>query len=105
MSTLAPATRKFVRDAMIVAVATSSLFFMVNGTFANPADAFASNGVTTQKVEFKYVTVQAGQTLWSLADELAPNSDPRDWIADVVNLNGLSSVDVQPGLRLALPAN
>ncbi len=50
-----------------------------------------------------YVTVQYGDSLWSLANVYAPNSDPRDWIAEVVLLNALSSVDLTPGQQIALP--
>jgi LysM repeat protein len=53
---------------------------------------------------FTYVTVASGQSLWELAEAIAPTADPRDVIADIVNLNQLQSEDVQPGQRLALPA-
>jgi LysM repeat protein len=53
---------------------------------------------------FAYVTVASGQSLWELAETIAPTADPRDVIADIVNLNQLQSEDVQPGQRLALPA-
>ena len=54
---------------------------------------------------FDYVTIEAGQSLWQLAETIAPSQDPRDVIADIVNLNQLSSEAVQPGQRLALPAD
>jgi LysM repeat protein len=50
------------------------------------------------------VTVQSGDSLWSVASRLAPKADPRDVIADLVNLNGLSSAVVTPGQQLAIPA-
>jgi LysM domain len=56
-------------------------------------------------VQFDYVTVQSGQSLWELAESLAPTADPRDVIADIVSLNQLQSEDVQPGQRLALPTS
>jgi LysM repeat protein len=86
--------RKFFRTAVVVAIATSSLFGFVNGAAANSKAGSA---------EFEYVTISAGQTLWSLAEELAPNSDPQDFMQEVVNLNGLTSTDLKPGQRLALP--
>lgn len=54
-------------------------------------------------VTFHYVTVQSGDSLWSVASRIAPNADPRDVIADLVNLNGLSSAVVTPGQQLAIP--
>lgn len=95
------AGRKFVRDAMIVAVATSALFALVNGTFSNPADA-AKATFTASDASFVYITIESGQTLWTLADKYAPEQDPRDWIANVVALNGLTSGEVHPGQRVAI---
>jgi hypothetical protein len=51
-----------------------------------------------------YVTVQGGETLWRLASTIAPSADPRDVIADIVQLNQLSSSDIQSGQRIAIPA-
>ena len=53
---------------------------------------------------FDYVTVQSGESLWQLAETIAPNADPRDVIADIVSLNQLGSTDIEPGQRLAIPA-
>jgi LysM repeat protein len=49
-----------------------------------------------------YLTVGQGDTLWSLAQDHA-NGDPRDWIAEVVLLNGLTSSELAPGQQIALP--
>ncbi len=38
-----------------------------------------------------------------LAEDLAPSADPRDVMADLVNLNQLVTEEVQPGQRLAIP--
>jgi hypothetical protein len=53
---------------------------------------------------FTWVTLSPGQSLWELAEEIAPTADPREFVADLVALNQLPSADVQPGQRLALPA-
>ena len=54
-------------------------------------------------VSFDYVTVNSGDSMWELAKYYAPGEDPRDWIADVVNLNGLTSTDLVAGQQIALP--
>lgn len=54
--------------------------------------------------DFSYVTVEPGQSLWQLAEAIAPGADPRDVISDVMRLNGLQSSVVHPGERLAIPA-
>jgi hypothetical protein len=89
-----PAARKFFRTAVVVAIATTSIFGFVNGAAANNRAGSA---------DFEYVTISSGQTLWALAEQLAPNADPQDWMQEVVNLNGLTSTDLKPGQRLALP--
>lgn len=50
------------------------------------------------------VTVMAGQSLWELAEELAPEEDPREVIADLVAVNTLVSAEVRPGQQLDIPS-
>lgn len=50
------------------------------------------------------VTLQAGQSLWQLAEDIAPDVDPRDVISDIMSVNQLDSGSVQAGQRLMLPA-
>ncbi|MCW4386778.1 hypothetical protein OH146_13440 [Salinibacterium sp. SYSU T00001] len=50
------------------------------------------------------VTISAGQSLWAVASEVAPNEDPREVIARFVEVNQLDSVEVVPGQRLFVPA-
>lgn len=49
------------------------------------------------------VTVEAGDTLWSLAARVAPHADPRDVVDEITSLNQLTSAVVQPGERLLVP--
>ena len=53
---------------------------------------------------FQYVTVGAGESLWAIAESIAPNDDPRVVIDEIIRLNGLDDALVEPGQRLALPA-
>jgi len=59
---------------------------------------------TSSSGELELVTLQAGQSLWQLAEEIAPDSDPRDVISDILAVNELESGSVQAGQRIALPA-
>ncbi len=52
----------------------------------------------------EYVSVAPGQSLWQLAEQVAPRADPREVVADILALNQLASADVQPGQELAIPA-
>ena len=79
----------------------AALGFAVNGGGAaavNPVSAASLASVT-----FEHVTVQAGESLWQLAAQIAPSVDPRDVVSDIVHLNQLSSAVVQPGQTLAIP--
>jgi LysM repeat protein len=64
----------------------------------------ADGSVAVRSGQYTYTTVQSGESLWQLAQEVAPNADPRDVVADITNLNGLESGVIQPGQRLAIPA-
>jgi len=74
-----------------------ALVFALNGGGA------AASGEKTH-VQFQYVTVESGQSLWTIAEKVAPSADPRDVIADIVSLNQLDSGVVSPGQRLAIPS-
>ena len=43
------------------------------------------------------VTVQPGDTLWSIATRLAPQRDPRAEVADLQQLNHLGGGPLVPG--------
>jgi len=49
------------------------------------------------------VTVHPGDSLWTIAQDVAPDSDPRDVIDDIVRLNALPSSVVDAGQSLAIP--
>lgn len=85
--------RKLFRAVAVLALATSFSVAGITGSLAT--------GQQPEQLEF--ITVEAGDSLWSLASELAPKDDPRDWIADVVAINALDSIDLEPGQQIALP--
>ncbi|MDQ1575751.1 MAG: hypothetical protein QOH55_901 [Microbacteriaceae bacterium] len=80
-----------------VPLVVGALFLALNSGGAVATD-------TSSAVPFRYVTVQSGQSLWSIAAGVAPSADPRDVIADIVSLNQLQSAIVTPGQRVAIPA-
>lgn len=50
------------------------------------------------------LVVAPGQTLWEIALDLAPDSDPRDTVARLRQVNHLRSAEIHEGDRLILPA-
>ncbi len=53
---------------------------------------------------FETVTVFPGDTLWSIAEEVAPAADPRDVVDAIMRLNALPSAQLDAGDTLAIPA-
>lgn len=49
------------------------------------------------------VPVGRGQTLWDLARQYAPDSDPEAVVARIRQLNGLGDATLVPGLPLTVP--
>ncbi|MCR2794411.1 LysM peptidoglycan-binding domain-containing protein [Microbacterium sp. zg.Y625] len=52
---------------------------------------------------FETVTVAPGESLWGIAEEVAPQADPRDVIDAIVRLNALETSAVAAGQRLSIP--
>lgn len=73
---------------------------VLNGGQASAGDSSRA-GVP---VHFETVTVEPGETLWQLAEETAPQADPRDFVQDVVSLNALEGSTLQAGEQIAIPA-
>lgn len=74
---------------LVVTLATGTVSMVGSVSTASPAS---------------YVTVEAGDTLWSIAGDVAPRSDRRDTVAQLVELNALSDAVVQVGQQIAVPA-
>lgn len=54
-------------------------------------------------VVFDTETVLPGESLWSIAERVAPGTDPRDVVYELVALNGLQNSQVHPGQQIAIP--
>jgi hypothetical protein len=75
----------------------AALVFALNGGMATAT-------LEGSGTDFQYVTVESGQGLWEVAEVVAPHADPRDVIAEIMQLNQLESADVLAGQQLAIPA-
>ena len=101
--TATPRLRITRRGKVALAVLLSIPTVALIGTMALSSAPAVANA-DSSSYEFEYVTVAAGESLWDVAERIAPQADPRDVIADIERLNGLESSGVQAGESLAIPA-
>jgi nucleoid-associated protein YgaU len=83
---------------VLALIALAVAYFLGAGASQAGADS------TVSTTSFEQVTVMPGDTLWSIATNVAPNADTQSVIAEIVSLNQLETATVQPGQRLAIPA-
>ena len=76
---------------------------------AGDAGASGSDALSAAKINgssdatYVVVTVAAGETLWSLASQMADGGDVQALVADIASANSLSGVDVEAGQKLRVP--
>lgn len=65
--------------------------------------ALASGEGSAPAGTFEQVTVVPGDTLWSIAEQIAPQADPRDVVGELMRLNALPSGELIAGQSIAVP--
>jgi Tfp pilus assembly protein FimV len=65
--------------------------------------ALASGESSAPAGAFETVTVMPGDSLWSIAETVAADADPRDVVDAIMRLNVLPSGELESGQRLAIP--
>jgi LysM repeat protein len=63
----------------------------------------AVNSGANDAKSYVVVTVAAGETLWSLASQMADGGDVQSLVADIASANSLNGVDVEAGQKLRVP--
>jgi hypothetical protein len=91
------------RKVLAVLVALPVVSALTAVALFGGGSAIATGGGAS--TEFDYITVTGGQSLWGIAETIAPEADPRDVIAEIMSLNQLTESSVQPGQRIAVPAD
>ncbi|PZE25019.1 hypothetical protein DEI81_12890 [Curtobacterium sp. MCBD17_013] len=94
---------RITRRGRVVLTTVSALPVLLVVALAALNGGQAAAGDHAAHVHFTTVTIQPGESLWQLAQDEAPNVDPRDFVQDVVDLNNLPSAAVQAGEKLAIP--
>ncbi|NNC13370.1 LysM peptidoglycan-binding domain-containing protein [Planctomonas sp. JC2975] len=95
-------TRLTRRGRVVIAALIVLPLLIGAGALAANSGAVAG-AVGTSSAAFHHVTVRSGDSLWSIAERIAPQYDPRDVVAALVDLNGLQSSVLQAGQQLAVP--
>ena len=62
----------------------------------------SSDSVSVAK-SYVVVTVASGETLWSLASQMADGGDVQALVAEIASANSLKGVDVTAGQKLRIP--
>ena len=89
--------------AVLAVVVAAPLVALALWFGLNSGTAGAAGESTTPAVAVQHITVTQGQSLWQIAEKLAPRDDPRDVISAIVDYNGLRSSVVTPGQTIAVP--
>ena len=80
--------------ALLVLVPLATMLWLFGGHGA----AAVGTAPTT-----KTVVVQAGQSLWGIAQTAVPNADPRETIYKIRQLNHFTGSDILPGQAVIVP--
>ena len=104
-----PAPLKLTRRGRIVFIGVplvllAALILSLSGFFNAPAKA-AESVTDLALTPTVSVTVQPGESLWAIAETVAPERDPRDVVAAIVQLNNLDAARVVPGQALFIPSS
>ena len=92
------------RRLIAILAAIPAIVALSAAVIGGSSAALASREAGAGSSSFTTVTVTAGESLWSIAQEVAPSADPRDVVDAIVRLNALEGVTVSAGEELAIPA-
>lgn len=85
---------------VVVALLLAPLLVVLSLLFRAQVDAISD---ATAPRAYPTVVVQPGDTLWTIANRIAPDRDPRAVIYQIREINGLAGAEIQVGQRLAVP--
>ena len=87
--------RRVLIALVVIPIIVAAFFASLNGGGADATNTAVSDSSV-------YVTVHFGESLWQIAERVAPNADPRDVVADIQSYNHIT--DIEPGQRIAIPS-
>ncbi len=91
------------RGRITLLLLLTALALLLGALLQSGAPAVASPDGPSGAVT-RTVTVGPGETLWQIARDVRPNADPRETVARIQELNGLTTATVWAGQPLIVPA-
>ena len=88
---------------VLAALAALPAVIALSAAMIGGGSALATRDAGAPAGSFETVTVAPGDTLWSIAEEVAPADDPRDVVDAIVRLNALDGVTLWAGQSIAIP--
>ena len=87
-------------------VSTLSLLVVIGAGFSTISAASDETTKPTGSVKSNYVqvVVTPGETLWSIAQLVADGGNVSEVVAQIVEINQLSTADLSAGTKLLVPA-
>ena len=98
---VAPGTRLTARGRLAVVAALVLLLF---AAFSLGRTGAQGSTELAPRAQLEQTTVVPGDTLWAVAQRIAPGQDPRPVVDQIRRLNDLSGGSLQAGQQLLLPA-
>ena len=93
--------RVLLTTLLLLLLVTAAVLATGSGTavagFGRPSSAVGSSGRAAM------VTVAPGETVWAIAQRIAPDTDPRETVARLLRVNHLQTAQVRAGMSLRLP--
>jgi hypothetical protein len=93
------------RRGRLMVLALLVLFVLAAFSLGRVSGSVAVAGDVAPAPAHETVVVQAGDTLWSLARDVAPGRDPRPVVEALQRLNGLEGAGLAAGQTLLVPAS
>lgn len=81
----------------------ASLVAVLLGAFSLGRTASQASPAAAPAPAVEVTTVQVGDSLWSVAQRVAPDNDTRQVVAQIRRLNDLTGSDLKVGQQLLLP--
>lgn len=92
------------RGRLVVGAIIAGWLLIVVSVASGLATADAGSASAMSGSATGVVVIQPGESLWQIAQQIAPGADPRETVLRIRELNGLSDAPVVPGQSLVVPA-